>query len=85
MDNNDELTLSELIDMSESETQRAIMGAWLRKDQLAKIWNIDVRTVDRLVESGQLLSTKIRGCRRISAVDAARYLACELRKDAEKV
>jgi excisionase family DNA binding protein len=46
---------------------------YYRVDEVADYFAISVRTVYRLIEEGELMRTKIRGCLRIPRDEIARY------------
>ena len=82
--NHDNYSLSELLEMSERQTQQCLKGPWIRISRLAEIWGVSESTIKRLISEGELLTTEIRGCRVISVIDASRYLERQLRKTTEK-
>jgi len=55
---------------------------YYRVDGVAEYFAISVRTVYRLIDEGELMRTKIRGCLRIPLDEIARYEG-KLREETE--
>ena len=47
--------------------------------ELADLWRVSKRTIQKRIASGEIPSLRLGHCRRIRAVDAARFLASRSR------
>lgn len=51
----------------------SVIKEYYRVDEVARIFDVNKRTVERLIEDKKLVATKVRGCTRIHRTDLEEF------------